>query len=76
MVSSEKFVNDKGKEIQFEVLFKKIYFHTGIEITRVRAIKINGEMVQSLDFMEDPSRANVEIENRKITKLVGMDNEI
>ena len=76
MVSSEKIVNDKGKEIQFEVLFKKIYFHTGIEITRVRAIKIDGEMVQSLDFMEDPSRANVEIENRKITKLVGMDNEI
>ena len=76
MVSSEKIVNDKGKEIQFEVLFKKIYFHTGKEITRVRAIKINGVM-QSVDlFMEDPSRANVEIENRKITKLVGMDTEI
>ena len=42
----------------------------------MRAIKIDGEMVQSLDFMEDPSRANVEIENRKITKLVGMDTEI
>ena len=33
--------------------------------------------MQSVDlFMEDPSRANVEIENRKITKLVGMDTEI
>ena len=42
----------------------------------MRAIKINGVVVQSVDFMEDPSRANVEIENRKITKLVGMDNEI